>query len=63
MVACSGQDGSAELTDKLRNLVAERIAPHGSVVMAGQAVVSAVVSAVRTGESSYGTNCFGKRCS
>ena len=44
MVACSGQDGSVELTDNQKNLVAERIAPHGAVVMAGQAVVSAVAS-------------------
>ena len=57
MVACSGQDGSVELTDNQKNLVAERIAPHGAVVMAGQAVVSAVASAVRTGESIYASNC------
>lgn len=59
MVACSGQDGSAELTDNQKNLVAERIAPHGSLVMAGQAVVSAVAAAVRTGESIYSSNCQG----
>jgi cytochrome c5 len=60
LVACSGQDGSLELTDNQKNLVAERIAPHGSVVMAGQAVVSAVASAVgRTGESIYSSNCQG----
>ena len=29
MIACSGQDGSAELTENQRNLVAERIAPQG----------------------------------
>ena len=44
VVACGGQNGSAELTDNQKNLVAERLAPHGSVVMAGQAVVSAVAS-------------------
>jgi hypothetical protein len=37
VVACGGQNGSAELTDNQKNLVAERLAPHGSVVMAGQA--------------------------
>ena len=57
MIACSGQDGSAELTENQRNLVAERIAPQGTVVMAGQAVVSAVAAAVRTGESIYASNC------
>jgi cytochrome c5 len=57
MVACSGQDGSAELTENQRNLVAERIAPQSTVVMAGQAVVSAVTAAVRTGESIYENNC------
>jgi hypothetical protein len=50
VVACGGQNGSAELTDNQKNLVAERLAPHGSVVMAGQAVVSAVASVV----GSYG---------
>ncbi|MGB2376044.1 MAG: c-type cytochrome [Porticoccaceae bacterium] len=60
MVACSGQDGSVELTDNQKNLVAERIAPHGAVVMAGQAVVSAVATAVsRSAESIYTTNCQG----
>ena len=58
VVACGGQNGSAELTDNQKNLVAERLAPHGSVVMAGQAEVSAVASAVgRTGESIYASNC------
>jgi len=60
LVACSGQDGSVELTDNQKNLVAERIAPHGQLVMAGQAVVSAVASAVaRSAESIYTTNCQG----
>jgi cytochrome c5 len=60
MVACSGHDGSVELTDNQKNLVAERIAPHGAVVMAGQAVVSAVATAVaRSAESIYTTNCQG----
>ena len=60
MVACSGQDGSVELTDNQKNLVAERIAPHGQLVMAGQAAVSAVASAVaRSAESIYTTNCQG----
>lgn len=57
LVACSGQDGSIELTENQHNLVAERIAPDGKVLMAGQAVVSAVASAVRTGESIYASNC------
>ena len=57
MVACSGQEGSAELTDNQKNLVAERIAPHGSLVIAGQVVVSAVAAAVRSGESIYASNC------
>ena len=35
------------------------IAPHGQLVMAGQAVVSAVASAVRSGESIYASNCQG----
>lgn len=60
MVACSGHDDSVELTDNQKNLVAERIAPHGAVVMAGQAVVSAVATAVaRSAESIYTTNCQG----
>jgi len=57
MVACSGQDGSTELTANQQNLVAERIAPDGQLTMAGQAVVAAVASAVRTGESIYASNC------
>ena len=60
LVACSGQDGSVELTDNQKNLVAERIAPHGQLVMAGQAAVSAVASSVaRSAKSIYTTNCQG----
>ena len=57
LVACSGNDGGLQLTENQHNLVAERIAPDGQVSMAGQVVVSAVASAVRTGESIYASNC------
>jgi cytochrome c5 len=57
LVACNGNDGGLQLTENQHNLVAERIAPDGQVSMAGQVVVSAVASAVRTGESIYASNC------
>ena len=57
VVACGGQNGSAELTDNQKNLVAERLPPHGSVVMAGQARLSTRASCVgRTGDFSSATN-------
>jgi len=59
LVACSGQDGPAELTSNQKSLVAERLTPHGQVIMAGQTVVSAVAAAVRSGESIYSSNCQG----
>ncbi|MCT2530076.1 c-type cytochrome [SAR92 clade bacterium H921] len=60
LIGCGGQDGSVELTATQEQQVAERIAPVGHVVMAGQ-VVTAMVSAGGTGRSGsdiYGTNCM-----
>ena len=60
LIGCGGQDGSVELTATQEQQVAERIAPVGHVVMAGQ-VVNAMVSAGGTGRSGsdiYGTNCM-----
>ena len=57
-VACSSKEGNVELTDKQHALVAERLAPHGQVMMAGQAVVAAVaVSSGRSAESIYSVSC------
>jgi cytochrome c5 len=60
LIGCGGQDGSVELTATQEQQVAERIAPVGHVVMAGQGV-TAMVSAGGTGRSGsdiYGTNCM-----
>lgn len=57
-VACSSKEGNIELTDKQHALVAERIAPDGNVMMAGQApVVTGVASAGRSAESIYNVSC------
>jgi cytochrome c5 len=58
IVACSSKESNVELTDNQHALVAERIAPHGHVVMAGQAPVASVVaSAGRSAESIYNVSC------
>jgi len=59
LVACSGQDDAVELTDNQKELVAERIAPHGQVTMVGDVAVAPVAAVVggRTGESIYASNC------
>ncbi|MGB1158271.1 MAG: c-type cytochrome [Porticoccaceae bacterium] len=57
VVACSDQSGNAELTANQQALVAERIAPDGHVVMAGQAVVAAVASAARSADAIYSVSC------
>lgn len=59
-VACSSKESNVELTDNQHALVAERIAPHGNVIMAGQAPVLASASAAGTGrsaESIYSVSC------
>jgi cytochrome c5 len=60
LIGCGAQDGSVELTAAQEQQVAERIAPVGHVVKAGQ-VVAAVASAGgsgRSGSDIYGTNCM-----
>ena len=60
LIGCGGPDGSVELTAAQEQQVAERIAPVGHVMMAGQ-VVTAVASAGgagRSGSDIYGTNCM-----
>lgn len=60
LTGCGGQDGSVELTASQEQQVADRIAPVGHVIKAGQ-VVTAVASAGgagRSGSDIYGTNCM-----
>lgn len=57
-VACGSQEGNVELTEKQHALVADRIAPDGHVMMAGQApVASSDSAAARSGESIYNVSC------
>lgn len=57
-VACSSKESNVELTANQHALVAERIAPHGNLMMAGQAaVVASAAGTGRSAESIYSVSC------